>query len=297
MVLRFICIVGFGFVWFAAPAARGQESLEDLNQRAIAAYRGGEIDEAFALANQAIEKAPADPTGYFIRGTVYESRQEYDRALADLNQVASASPTLALAYSRRGALHFKRGEFDASIADFDREIKLDPAAKQNHWQRGISYYYAGRYEDGRRQFELAYQTANPDDYENGIFQFLCVAKARGIEKARKSMLDISGDKRVPMKELYALYRGTGSVGAVMDATEVGYPNAVDLKNRLFYAHLYISLYEDVAGEIDSARGHVRRAVENFPITHYMWDVARIQLRQLGAGDQAGEPATVTPGTP
>jgi lipoprotein NlpI len=277
--------------------ARGQESLEDLNQRAIEAYRGGQIDEAFALANQAIEKAPADPTGYFIRGTVYESRQEYDQALADLNQVVSASPTLALAYSRRGALHFKRAEFDASIADFDREIELDPAAKQNHWQRGISYYYAGRYEDGRKQFELSYQTANPDDYENGFFQFLCVAKASGIEQARKSMLAIQGDKRIPMKELYGLYRGSADVDTVMSATETGYPNAIDLKNRLFYAHLYIGLYQDAAGDLESARAHIRRAVENFPITHYMWDVARIELQQLGAGNEpppAGSPAPISP---
>ena len=66
--------------------------MEDLNQRAIEAYRSGQIDEAFALANQAIEHAPADPTGYFIRGTVYESRQEYGQALPDLNHVVSASP-------------------------------------------------------------------------------------------------------------------------------------------------------------------------------------------------------------
>ncbi len=62
------------------------------------------------------------------------------------------------------------------------------------------------YEDCWKQFELSYKTVNPNDYENGIFHFLCIARVRGVERALKSMLKIEGDKRAPMKEIYALYQ-------------------------------------------------------------------------------------------
>ena len=75
-----------------------QESVEDLMMSAISAYRDGRTDEAFALANRAIGRVPGDPTGYFVRGTVYESRQELERALADYDVVVQLSPALALGY-------------------------------------------------------------------------------------------------------------------------------------------------------------------------------------------------------
>ena len=273
-MLRWVWAMALGL----APAmCLGQASAEDLLRQAMSAYRDGRVDEAFARANQAIDVAPEDPSGYYIRGTVHESKQEYDRALKDYNQVVEFSPDLALAYSRRGGLQFKRGDFDASIADFDREIELDPAAERNHWRRGISYYYAGRYEDGWQQFELSHNTVNRNDYENGIFHFLCFARAKGVEQARESMLDIDGDTRVPMKEIYDLYRGEGSVEAVI--------NAAKLKDHLFYAHLYVGLYQDLVGEAAEALSHITRAVEDYPISHYMWDVARIHAKRLERSDR------------
>ena len=265
-----------------APRASGQ----DLLSGAITAYKDGRIDEAFDLANQAIGAAPSDPTGFFVRGTVFEHREEYDKALADYDRVVDLSPTLPLAYGRRGALYFKLGQFEDSIADFNKEIELEPPKAQNHWQRGISYFYAGRYEDGWKQFELSQRTVNPNDYENGIFHFLCMARAKGVAEARKFALKIEGDSRVPMKQIYEVYQGKATTAQVMQAAEHGYPNAAELNDRLFYAHLYLGLFEDVAGNIEAARRHLTRAVENFPVVHYMWDVARIHVRKFDRESEA-----------
>ena len=282
-----IWAAAFAFAASLTAVCSAQESAEDLQKLAIAGYREGRLDEAFTLANQAIAVAPSDPTGYYIRGLVLENRQNHDKALADYNRVVKLSPKLPLAYSRRGALHFKRGEFAASIADFDREIELEPPKANNHWQRGISYYYAGRYQDCWKQFELSYKTVNPDDYENGIFHFLCMAREKGVEKARKSMLEIKSDSRVPMKEIYELYQGKGTIDAVMSAAETGYPNADELNDRLFYAHFYVGLYQDVLGDTEAALGNITRATENFPIAHFMWDVARIHAGRLGEQQKKG----------
>ncbi|MCP5114720.1 MAG: tetratricopeptide repeat protein, partial [bacterium] len=225
---RSIWVITLALAGSIPSSSSGQVAAEDVQIRAINAYREGRVDEAFTLANQAIEAAPDDPTGYFVRGTVFENRQQYDKALADLNRVVKLSPELPLGYSRRGGLHFKLGDFTASIADFNREIQLDPSRGQNHWQRGLSYYYGGHYEKGWKQFELSVNTVNPNDYENGIYQFFSIARATNTRQARRSMLDITSDERVPMKEVYNLLRGTATVDEVFGAAESGYPNAREL---------------------------------------------------------------------
>src|SRR5437773_2721569 len=140
----------------------------------------------------------------------------------------------AAEYNRRGAEQFKLGHIQQSLADFDRAIQLDPAQAPYHWQRGITLYYAGRYEDGRKQFEL-HQTVNGNDVENAAWRYLCMARAGTVESARASLLPIEHDSRVPMMQIYALYRGKATVDDVLAA-------AAGAREGLFYAHLYIGLY-------------------------------------------------------
>jgi lipoprotein NlpI/outer membrane protein assembly factor BamB len=286
--MRALAVLALGL----ALLCSAQQPVEQLLTAAMTAYREGRSGQAFTLASQAIAKAPDDPTGYFIRGTVYESRRQHDRARADYDRVVELSPSLALAYSRRGALRFKMADFSGAVEDFDREIALDAAKGNNHWQRGIALYYAGRSSDCWRQFELSYRTVNPHDYENGIFQFLCRAREEGVEKARKSMLKIEGDKRAPMQEIYALYQGKGSAEDVFRAAEAGATTAAEIGDRLFYAHLYVGLFDAVKGDPGLARAHVERAYQNFPVAHFMWDVARVQAG-LPAEAPAAEPPAVS----
>lgn len=191
--------------------------------------------------------------------------------------IESSGGTAAL-YNRRGEANFRAGSIDASIADFDRAIRLEPALEPHHWQRGVSYYYAGRYEDGYKQFEL-HQTVNPNDVENGVWRFLCRARANGVEDARAHMLPISGDSRVPMAEIWRLFQGKGTVEDVFRAAERGSGSA--LENPLFYAHLYVGLYYEALDQGAQASEHIRKAAEAPGATHYMGDVARVHARMLG----------------
>ena len=178
-------------------------------------------------------------------------------------------------YNRRGAEHFKMGHIQQSLDDFDRAIQLDPAQAPYNWQRGISLYYAGRYDEGRKQFEL-HQTVNSNDVENAVWRYLCMARAGTAASARAAILPIQHDARVPMMEIYALYQGKLGVDDVLAAAKAGNPPADELNDRLFYAHLYIGLYYEAAGDAKAAREHIERAV-SYRADHYMGDVARVHL--------------------
>ena len=147
-----------------------------------------------------------------------------------------------------------------------------------HWQRGISLYYAGEFDKGAKQFEL-HKTVNPQDVENAVWHFLCVARLAGVEKAREKLIPIHANARVPMMQVHELFAGRGSTQAVMDAVKAGEPDESSLKNRLFYAHLYLGLYDEALSKPESARDHLQMA-EKYASEDYMGDVARVHVRVL-----------------
>jgi lipoprotein NlpI len=198
--------------------------------------------------------------------------QDHAKAIAEFDRILKLRPDWAEGYNRRGAEHFKMAHILQSLDDFDRAIQLEPAQAPYNWQRGISLYYARRYNDGRKQFEL-HQTVNGNDVENAAWRYLCMARAGTVASARKSILPIQHDSRVPMMQIYALYQGKASVDDVLAAARA----ANSTPEPLFYAHLYIGLYHEAAGDAKGALEHIARA-NDYKVDHYMGDVARVHLQ-------------------
>jgi len=167
---------------------------------------------------------------------------------------------------------------DSAIA-FDKVIEAVPQAKPQLWQRGLTLYYAKRYQDGREQFET-HQTANSNDVENAAWHFLCVARLEGVDAARKALIPIEGDTRVPMKQVHALFAGTGSVEAVLTAAGEG-DDSPRRRNHLCYAHLYLGLYFEALGDDTKAKDHILKAATDYEMDHYMGKTAITHAKVRG----------------
>jgi len=139
----------------------------------------------------------------------------------------------------RALADFEQGRFAESATAFDSLAKAVPDQAPYLWQRGIALYYAGRYGDCRRQFE-SHRTVNPNDVENAVWHFLCVARAESPEKARAALLPVGPDARAPMREVYQMFRGTLTPEQVLSA-------AGSESEAQFYAFLYTGLYFDALG--------------------------------------------------
>ncbi len=170
----------------------------------------------------------------------------------------------------RAVADFEAGRVVESAAGFDTLVKLLPAAAPELWQRGIALYYAGRYQDCRAQFE-SHRTVNPNDVENAVWHFLCVARAESPEKARAAILPVGPDSRVPMRQVYEMFRGTLSPDRVLAA-------AGTRPSGEFFAHLYVGLYYEALRD--------KRALEQIRIAAadryadaggYMHTVAKVHL--------------------
>jgi lipoprotein NlpI len=277
------CVVtGTIFSWFFLfqSGARADE-VDDLIARGREMVKQGKLDEAVATATKAIKVDPKNVKGYFFRAALYVSQRKPEKAIADYTRIITLDPKLAIAYDLRGSEQFKLGHIKRSIADFDKFIELSPKEKNGHWRRGIAYYYAGRYEEGRDQFK-GYESVDTNDVENAVWHFLCVARDAGLKTARKSMLKIGKDNRVPLMEVYDLYLGKAKPDDVLAAA-----NKVDAsakaelkKQQLFYAHLYLGLYFDMTGDRKKALDHMAKAAGPAAIPGYMADVARVHLAFL-----------------
>ena len=188
---------------------------------------------------------------------------------------ADAPLESAQQYVARGMERFQANEIAGSLRDFDRAAELEPKAAPHLWQRGISHYYAGRFAEGRRQFE-SHRAVNPHDVENATWHFICVARSDGIEAARKAIIaiDTKRDTRVPLAEVYEFYAGRGSADAILKAAA-----AADTQRANMYAHLYLGLYYEAAGDAKKAEHHIRLSAAAKLNGQYMHDVARIHAIQ------------------
>ncbi len=267
---RFLTLV-FAAIGCAVSASGAENPLA----AARTALSRGNSELAIRFAKQAVSASPNDPLCHMTLAAAHDAQGEFAKAISSYDRAIELSPNLVAAYQERGEDQFRVGRFKQSVADFDKVIELQPAKEPYHWQRGIALYYAGEFERGARQFDL-HKQVNPNDVENAVWHFLCVAKTSGLDQARKQLIPIQRDLRVPFMEIYSLYNGMTTPEEVMKAAHAGAPGEEELGERLFYAHLYIGLLKEVEGATEEARRHIAKANEQGADVGFMGDVAHIQ---------------------
>jgi lipoprotein NlpI len=172
----------------------------------------------------------------------------------------------------RAVTDFRAGRIAQSVAGFDRVARLSPADAPYLWQRGIAQYYAGQFRDCRDMF-VSHRTVNPDDVENAAWHFLCVARAESPAAARQQLLPVGPDARVPMREVYRLFKGEMTQAQVLKAAGAD-------ATAQFFARLYIGLYLEATGNRDAGRVQIEIAAEDrfARVGGYMHDVARVHMK-------------------
>jgi lipoprotein NlpI len=274
-----------GWVCMAALALGVSASAslgDDPNAQARAALREKQLERAIELATQTIEADSKNAEAYLIRGIAREQARQFERALADLNKAVKLKPNrpmLLQALLHRATARFRSGAVEDSVKDFESLLELNPTARPELWQYGIALYYVGRYADGVKLF-ADHRRVNPEDVENAAWHFLCNAKAHDVNKARAELIPVKSDDRVPMAEVQQLLAGKVEPIAVLEAAEAGQVSTAERTRRRFYANLYLGYYFEALGETTKAREYIERAVRDYRVSDYMWDVGKVHLDRL-----------------
>lgn len=241
--------------------------------RAQDEQRRGLMKQALEHAGKAVEASPRDPRPLHFRAQLFERMQQLPSCEADLTKAIELAPAEAVLRLDRGILRLRLSDFPGSVADFDRYAELRPEKAAELWQRGIALFYAGRFDDARRQFEL-HRTVNPEDVENSAWHFCCVARLQGTAAARKALLPVTADMRVPMKEVQAMFAGALTPEEVLKAAETATPEARRASGR-FYAHFYIALYQGARREREAEVRHAAEAAKLGREFGIMGEIARV----------------------
>ncbi|MFO0822312.1 MAG: tetratricopeptide repeat protein [Gemmataceae bacterium] len=270
--------------WSALPRASADDASNKENSLKLAkdaatAYENGKTEEAVTLAKKAVALDSKNAPAYFVLGSAHLKLRQNTEAAAAFTEVLKIDTKFATAYDRRGDAYLKSGKFKEAIADFDKFLEVNPKFRPDHWRRGIALYYAGQFKDGVEQFDL-HRKVNPEDVENSAWHYLCNARANSPEKARKDLIPVSKDSRVPMAQVLELFAGKLKPQDVLDAAEKAKLKDEDLKEARFYANLYVALYYESEKDEKKAFEHMTTAVEKYKIGHYMWDVADAHLKLL-----------------
>ena len=85
-----------------------------------------------------------------------------------------------------------------------------------------------------------------------------------------------------MAQVHALYAGKVGPAAVLEAARKAKQLAQgkQVKGQLFYAHLYLGLYYEAAGDATKAKEHMDLAAGEYAQDHYMGEVARVHAKLL-----------------
>lgn len=230
----------------------------------------------------ALWTASADPAAArqaLSEGLQFLKNREHEKAEEAFTQALKADPNLMIALDRRGDARLKQGKFSEAVADFDAFLAAEPQYSPEHWRRGIALYYVEKFAAGAKQFEV-HKTANPEDVENAAWHYLCNARVVGREKARKELITVTRDARIPMAEIQKLFAGVLKPEDVLAAAERIDATTEAGKEARFYANLYVGLWYEAEENAAKAKEHLTTAAEKYKIGHYMWDVANVHAQRL-----------------
>ena len=248
-------------------------------ERTMLLWKEGQHTNALATASEGLKANPLDDRLLNLRAQMHGILGNYAEANEDLTAAIKLQVDSGYLFRERATVRFKLGLFAESAADFDRMNELMPKAAPHNWQRGIALYYAGRFRDGREQFEL-HQTVNAEDVETAVWHFLCTAREQSAEVARKKLIPISGDTRIPMKQIHDLFAGKATPEDVMSAATAGGPAPAQLRYQTFYAHLYLGLYFEATGDAARAKEEILAALPLADPADYMGTVAKVHALRL-----------------
>lgn len=200
----------------------------------------------------------------------------YKEAAKTAQQAADAADDSPELLQRVAEILYRAGASKQSLPFFDRVIELEPRFAPSNWQRGIALSSCGEWDAGAKQFKI-HHDVNPDDVENSAWYFLCVAKTKGMEAARETVIPSRGDSRQPMMSVLKMLQGSLEpeqvAQAAVDNTSEG---TSARKSAQFYADLYIGLYYDSLGDAKQAQQYLKRSL-TYGIDGYMADTARVYL--------------------
>jgi tetratricopeptide (TPR) repeat protein len=128
---------------------------QQLRQQAIAAAQQGYYAVAIDLLSDLLVRSPQNATDYNNRGLVYFQSGQLDQAIADYNRALELNPNLASVYNNRANYYAAQGDLLKAIADYEIALDLNPGNTRAWINQGITLRDLGLYHQALENFDIA----------------------------------------------------------------------------------------------------------------------------------------------
>jgi tetratricopeptide (TPR) repeat protein len=214
-----------------APPGVAEPGLEEYNNRGLALFHMGLVDNAIMVYGKALLASGHNNARMAVvhnnLGVAFDARGQPDRAIEEYRAAVALSPELADAHNNMGAAYRARGMIDEAISEYGEALRLKPSYAMAWYNRGLSFAYKGDLDGAIDEYCTAI----------GIKPGFVDAWANlGLAHAMKGMLDLAiieyrkaaclrpGDAAIRLK-LANAFRSNGqadeAIGEYRTALELG----------------------------------------------------------------------------
>jgi tetratricopeptide (TPR) repeat protein/beta-lactamase regulating signal transducer with metallopeptidase domain len=130
--------------------------------RGVSCFKKGQIEDAIADFDKAIDLDPGKAVAYVARGSAYYELDQLDNAISDYSKAIEINPDFAVAYQNRGSVYYRLGQLDNAICDYDKAIEINPDFAVAYHDRGSVYHSQGRSRDAISDYSKTLEL-NPED--------------------------------------------------------------------------------------------------------------------------------------
>jgi predicted Zn-dependent protease len=147
-----------GFVGAAEYQAAIQQALDakpayDIYNEGRKALADDKVDEALALANDALKLYPAEANFHALRGDVRLTNEQFDMAVTNYDRAISRRNSFFYYYVQRGLAHKGLHDSDDAIRDLEHSIELLPTAPA-HYNLGLIRKERGQIDAATEHFNI-----------------------------------------------------------------------------------------------------------------------------------------------
>lgn len=139
---RLVVAVFVAFLGFVHPApSLGQESAADVvTAEASLAYDDGNLEEALALLNQALELYPDHTEALYYLGLIYLKQDKLDESIAALQKAYELVPQSPSVAFQLGVVHFTREEYEEAEPLLTKVFEAEPTTNNAGYYVGLLRY-------------------------------------------------------------------------------------------------------------------------------------------------------------
>lgn len=141
-----------------STAQEGGRLVAKEGQAAVLAMQG-RTDQALALADEVVQKAPQRGLAQKIKGDLLSTKGDKQAAVSAYVQAAQNSAAdqfvQAEAYNQLGRLYTQQGKYDLARIQFDHAVELDPYYLEPTSNKGLTYEKEGQWSKALQLYQKA----------------------------------------------------------------------------------------------------------------------------------------------